>query len=313
MQKQREDQVVWESYWGARRQSLQNPLGKRRAVVAAFQIIEGLAAESARPVRIIELGCGEGHILGELLKMCETSKLRVGDCAGVDNQECVIESARRLYPQVSFSVADYAEQPLDLQPFDLVMMVGTLHEVYSGSRPGASREIDPDLGKKAVAKALRHAVRLIGGDRYLVLFDGVEHPLPGLQIVVRFNSDRGMNEFKKIVSEYEAFRLSYEEAEGRRRVRMSMRDFTRYITKTRFFNSGLWEIEKWESYQYFTEDEFKKCLGEIGVDVLKLQCSTPRQKDWEDRVTIETPGVAFPQENILIVGRKIEKTSARRA
>jgi SAM-dependent methyltransferase len=313
MQKQGEHQVVWESYWGARRQSLQNPLGKRRAVIAAFQIIERLAAESARPVRIIELGCGEGHILGELLKMCETSKLAVGDCAGVDNQERVIKSARRLYPRVSFSVADYAEQPLDLQPFDLVMMVGTLHEVYSGSRPGASGEIDPGLGKRAVAKALRHGARLVGGDRYLVLFDGVEHPLPGLQIVVRFKSARAMDEFKKIVSEYEAFRLSYEQAEGCRRVRISMRDFTRYVTKTRFFNSGLWEIEKWESYQYFTKDEFKKCLGEIGIDVLKLQCSTPHQKDWDDRVTIETPGVAFPQENILIVGRKTGKASARRA
>jgi SAM-dependent methyltransferase len=313
MQEEREHQVVWESYWGARLQSLQNPLGKRRALVAAFQIIEGLAAESARPVRIIELGCGEGHILGELLKMCETSKLAVGDCAGVDNQERVIERARRLYPRVSFSVADYAERPLNLQPFDLVMMVGTLHEVYSGSRPVASSEIEPGLGKKAVAKALGHGTRLVGDDRYLVLFDGVEHPLPDLRIVVGFNSARALDEFKKIVSEYEAIRLSYEESGGMGRVRISMRDFTRYITKTRFFNSGLWEIEKRESYQYFTEEEFKKCLGEFGIDVLKLQCSSPRQKDWDDRVTIKTPGVAFPQENILIVGRKTGKASAERA
>lgn len=312
MQKQKANKAVWESYWGERQKSLQNPLGKRRAVMAAFQLLKGLTGESLRPLRIIELGCGEGHILGELLKMCDANKIVIKDCVGVDNQAHVIENARRLYPRINFLQADYAKRPLNLQPFDLVMMVGTLHEVYSANHSVTSGEIDQNLGKRAVERALCYSARLVAGNGHMVLFDGVEHALPELKINVRFQSVDALNEFKKIAGEYEAFRLDYEEPKGDGLIRISMRDFTRYITKTRFFNSSLWEIEKRESYQYFNENEFRKYLGELGINILRLECSSPYQKDWQDRVRIETPGVDFPKENILIVGQRTKATRTDR-
>jgi SAM-dependent methyltransferase len=304
MQKQEENKALWGNYWAERQKSLRHPGGKRRAVTAAFELLKGLAGKSAKPVGIIELGCGEGHILGELLKMCEANKIPIKECVGVDNQPNAIQNARRLYPRASFLVADYANQPLNLKPFDLVMLVGTLHEVYSSNRSVASGEIDRDLGEKAVEKALRQSARLVGDKGYMVLFDGVEHSLPELKIVVNFQSTEAAEEFKQLASEYEAFHLEYEGLTPGDRVRISMHDFTRYITKTRFFNTNLWEIEKRESYQYFSANEFKKKLGGAGLKVLTLQCFSPRQKDWHRRVRIETPGVDFPKENILIVGQK---------
>lgn len=309
MQKQTETQAVWKSYWGERQKSLQNPLGKRRAVTAAFQLLERAAKEPARPARIIELGCGEGHILGELLKMCEANGIAVEECVGIDYQAHAIENARRLYPRMNFLLADYARQPLSLQPFDLALLVGTLHEVYSASRSAEKGEIDQSLGERAVEKALRCGARLVGDGKYLVLFDGVEHASPDLKITIRFRSACALDEFKKMVGEYEAFRLSYE-AETDDRVKISMRDFTRYITKLRFFNTDLWEIERRESYQYFSESEFAGHLGELGINILELQCSSPSLNDWRDRVSIETPGVDFPKENILIVGQKAETRRA---
>jgi SAM-dependent methyltransferase len=304
MQQQR-DKTVLESYWKARQRSLQNPLGKRRAVIAAFQILKGRAKKSAQPIRIIELGCGEGHILGELSRMCASNKVVIEECVGVDNQVHAIKSARLLYPQMNFLLADYAKQPLNLQPFDLVMLIGTLHEVYSANRSIESGEIDHNLGKKAVEQALSHGVRLVGDNRHLVLFDGIEHADPALEITVQFQSTVALDEFKNLAAEYQAFRLEYQRSDGNFRTTMSMHDFTRYITKTRFFNSCLWEIEKRESYQYFTDKEFKKCLGSLGVNILKLQCSSPSKISWQKRVRIETPEVEFPKEHILIVGQKL--------
>lgn len=304
MQQQQENQALWASYWGERQRSLQNPLGKRRAVIAAFQLLRRLARKFAQPVRIIELGCGEGHVLAELLKLCTANKIAVESAVGVDNQAQIIESARRVYPQIDFVVADYAREPLDLRPFDLVLLVGTLHEVFSSNYSRTLGEIDRRLGKQAVKQALERSARMVGDNRSIVLFDGVESALPDFKITVKFQSSDSLEEFRNLVSNYEAFRLDYEELEEVDRIRISLHDFTRYITKTRFFNSSLWEIEKRESYQYFNEEEFRKALGAVGFDILELQCSSPYQEDWRNRVSIETSGADFPQENILIVAQR---------
>jgi len=305
MQKQNDENGLWENYWQQRQKSLLNPRGKRRAITFAFQLLKELARGTGHPIRIIELGCGEGHILGELLKLCTANKIAIKECVGVDYQSSAIENARRLYPQINFLVADYASQPLSLEPFDMVMLVGTLHEVYSSNYSIELGEIDNTLGKKAVKKALCHAVNLVKDNSHMVLFDGVEHSLtPDFKVTVRFQSIAALNEFRKLANEYEAFRIDYEELKPDDRIRISIHNFTRYITKTRFFNSNLWEIEKRESYQYFSKNEFKKCLGELGVNILKLQCSSPYLKDWQKRVRIETSRVNFPKENILIVGQR---------
>jgi len=280
--------------------------------MAAFRAAQELAREAERPLRIIELGCGEGHVLGEVLKMCAADGLAVKECVGVDYQADALESARRLYPHINFLAADYASRPLSLKPSDVVMMVGTLHEVYSSCYSPTLGEIDRALGKKAVKKALRHNARLVRDGGAVVLFDGVEHPLkPESEIIIKFSTAAALDEFRRLASEYEAFRLRYEELEGGDRLKISIHSFTRYITKTRFFNSGLWEIERRESYQYFNESQFKECLGELGLKILKLQCHSPFRKDWLARVCIETSGVDFPQENILIVGRKVSAPKKR--
>jgi ubiquinone/menaquinone biosynthesis C-methylase UbiE len=304
MQRQSEKQSLWEDYWRERHKSLQNSRGKREAVTTAFQVLKELVNGSARPIRIIELGCGEGHILGELMKLCTANKILVEECAGIDNNPGAIESARKLYPDITFSVANYAADPLRLEPFDLVLLVGTLHEVYSANYSMALGEIDQALGKKAVESALSQSARLVGRNGYLVLFDGIEHPLkPDFKITTRFKSTEALQEFRRFAAEYEAFHVYYQEVGRSDRIRVSIRDFTRYITKTRFINSRLWEVEKRESYQYFNEVEFRRTLGALGLELVKLECSSPCEKDWQNRVRIETRGADFPKESVLIVGR----------
>lgn len=306
MLQQRESRRLWEDYWCERQSSLQNRQGKQRVVASAFDPLQKIGAGGAyRPARVIELGCGEGHILGELLKLCADANIPVGEFVGLDIQPGVVERARRLYPRANFCVADYTNGPLKLKPFDVVLLVGTLHEVYSANRSASSGEIDREAGRGGVERALGRAAALAADGGYVVLFDGVEHALPhDSKITVRFQSVGALDEFKKFAAEYEAFIVAYESRPGRR-VRVSVRDFTRYITKTRFINGVLWEIEKRESYQYFSEQEFRKCLRRLGLKLLTLECLSPHRGDWEARVRIETPGVDFPNEHILIVGQKV--------
>ncbi len=62
-----ENENFWNFYWEVRLQELQN-LGKKEAVLASSKLIRKLAADSDRPVRLLELGCGEGQIIGTLVE-----------------------------------------------------------------------------------------------------------------------------------------------------------------------------------------------------------------------------------------------------
>lgn len=305
MIKESTENILWNNYWRERQNSLQNPQGKMRAVTAAYETLEKLRNDLKRPLRIIELGCGEGHILGDVLRICADNRIPIEKSVGVDNQVDAIRSAGEIYPRTNFIVADYTTQILRLEPFDLVMMIGTLHEVYSSNYSKISEEIDHEHGQKAVVSALFNNLHLVKDNGYILLFDGVEHSLPlNHSITIKFHSDDSLNEFKKFADEYKAFHIRYKYLNLKNCIEVSIRDFTRYITKTRFINSNLWEIEKWESYQYFTENEFRKWFDYIGLRIIKLSTASPYEKDWQQRVKIKTPRLDFPKENILIIGQK---------
>ena len=304
MHVQENQDSLWQDYWRERVVSLQNTQGKRSVLTTASTLVTAIASQSNKTLRILELGCGEGHILGEVRELCNEKGVPIGRYVGIDREAGAIENARHLYPAIDFSVADYASEPLDLPPFDLVMLVGTLHEVYSANYSAALRGIDHAAGKRAVERALLHAAQLVRSSGYLILFDGIEPLIPRkFQLTVRFESKDAWDEFQKFATEYEAFPIIYEVLEPDQRIRLSIRDFTRYITKTRFINTNLWSIERRESYQYFNEDEFRRIFVEVGFDIKQLQCSSPHLTDWQDRVTIETAGVSFPNEHILVVGQ----------
>jgi hypothetical protein len=87
-------------------------------------------------------------------------------------------------------------------------------------------------------------------------------------------------------------------------VEISWRDFTRYITKSIFLEKPLWKTERLESYQYFTEDELRSSLVTLGLHILDLRTLTVNYEKWVSEVEIESAGVDFPAEHILIVARK---------
>ena len=85
---------------------------------------------------------------------------------------------------------------------------------------------------------------------------------------------------------------------------LSYRDFTRYITKSIFLDKRLWQTERLESYQYFNEDEFRQAFARVGLVIDELRTLTVNYEKWRSEVEIETSGMDFPVEHILILARK---------
>jgi hypothetical protein len=87
-------------------------------------------------------------------------------------------------------------------------------------------------------------------------------------------------------------------------VELSQRNFTRYIDKSIFLEKKLWQTERMESYQYFTESDFAAALTSLGMQIEEKRTFTMNYEKWRSEVEIETPGVDFPAEHILIIARK---------
>jgi hypothetical protein len=123
-------------------------------------------------------------------------------------------------------------------------------------------------------------------------------------IRLRFRHWQARRRFETFAQEYRPFHILYHEVEGPMCVTLSQRDFTRYITKSIFLEKRLWQTERLQSYQYFNQNEFQEVLEGLGLEISMLRTLTANYGKWREEVEIETPGVDFPAEHILILAQK---------
>ena len=165
----------WDLYWEVRLSALED-LGKREAILEASRLIRTLAETPGGSVRILELGCGEGQIIGALLEAhAQVPGLQAS--VGVDYRRAAIETCRRLYPGMHFIEGDFTDPALlaGLGQFELVLLVNALHEVFSATYSAELGEVDVPAAKARVLQALREAegnqseaARLLGVSRVTV-------------------------------------------------------------------------------------------------------------------------------------------------
>lgn len=306
-----ESEAFWDFYWEVRLQAMET-LGKREAILSASRLIRQISAMNGQAVRLFEPGCGEGQIIGTLIE--GHAQVRgIGESVGIDYFRPSVETARQRYPGMRFIEGDFTDPALldTLGPFEIVLLVNALHEVFSDTYSEALGEVDVPAAKERVEQALATVVKHIAPGGWLVLFDGLEPPgSPGDMLRIRFLDAQARKNFETFAQEYHPFRIQYREAGSPYRVELSRRDFTRYITKSIFLGKALWKHEQFESYQYFTEDMFRAALSRQGLQIRELRKLTVNDAKWNHFVEIETPGEDFPVEHILIVAQKPDREEA---
>ena len=298
--------AMWDLYWELRLSALED-LGKREAILEASRLIRTREEAPGKSARLLELGCGEGQIIGALVE-AHAQAPGIQASVGVDYRRGVIETCRRRYPGVTFLEGDFTEPALlaGLGQFDLVLLVNALHEVFSATFSPELGEVDVPRAKERVRQALGGALGCLADGGWLVLFDGLEPPGDGGQMVrLRFQSWQARRRFETFASEFKPFRIQHRETGEAGGVEMSQHDFARYIDKSIFLDKPLWESERLESYQYFTEEEFRQVLTGLGLSIHELRTLTVNYEKWQAEVEILTPGVDFPAEHILIVAQEV--------
>jgi SAM-dependent methyltransferase len=300
-----ENNDFWDFYWETRLLPMEN-LGKRAAILAGSDLIRRLSGQNDPPLRLLELGCGEGQVIGALLdahnQLCDIKR-----STGVDYNEQSVAQCRRDYPGMRCLTGDFTDPQLlaGLGKFDIVLLVNALHEVFSDQFSPQLGEINVPVAKECVEQALAGAVSCLEPGGWLVLFDGLEPSGDAQQIVrIRFSDSQIRQDFMKFAEQYRPLHITYRQVEDRLCVELSQRDFTRYITKSIFLRKQLWESERLQSYQYYTEGEYRAAFARQGLEITELRTLTVNEEKWRRLVEIETPGVNFPQEHILILAHK---------
>lgn len=295
----------WDFYWEVRLQPLED-LGKREIILAVSKLVRQLAEQPAQSVRLLELGCGEGQIIGALFDAHSQAR-SINDSCGVDYSRQAIERCRRSYPGMSFLEADFTDRAYmaQLGQFEIVLLVNALHEVYSAAYSAEIGEVDVTAARQRVAHALAIAVERMAPGGYLALFDGLETAgNTHATLHIRFRHWPARRRFNAFVAEYLPFHITFQETGDPSVVEISWRDFTRYITKSIFLEKRLWQTERLESYQYFNETEFREMISHLGLTICQLRTLTVNYEKWRSEVEIVTPGVDFPAEHIMILAQK---------
>lgn len=295
----------WDFYWEVRLRELED-LGKREAILVVSKLIRSLAAQTDQSVRLLELGCGTGQVIGALVDAHAEVK-GTKTSVGVDYARPAIEVCRRSYPGMNFIEGDFTDPKLlaGLGQFSIVLLVNALHEVFSACFSTELGEVDVPVAKQRVRQALAGAAGCLEPGGTLVLFDGLETSGDIQQTVrIHFRHHQARRRFDTFAREYRPFRITVKETGDPACIELSWRDFTRYIDKSIFLEKHLWQTERLESYQYFTEEEFRQAMRDLGLTIRTLRTLTVNYEKWNSEVEIETPGLDFPTEHILIVAAK---------
>ena len=301
-----ENNGFWDFYWETRLLPMEN-LGKRAAILAASRLIRLLAQQADHPLRLLELGCGEGQVIGTLLD-AHFQVCAIQTSVGVDYNAQSLARCQRDYAGLRCVEGDFTDPYLlaGLGKFELVLLVNALHEVFSDSFSPELGEIDVPAGKHRVEQALAGAAGCLEPGGSLILFDGLEPPGDPHQLLrIRFCDYQVRQEFEYFVEQYHPLRVAYREVDGPLCVELSRRDFTRYITKSIFLGKRLWQTERLQSYQYFTEEEYRAAFARQGLEIFEFHTLTMNDEKWRYRVEIDTSGFKFPDEHVLILARQV--------
>lgn len=295
------DSAIGETYLEGMRISLQKGSGK--STISSYivnKINQIHTFHHHKTVKIADFGSCEGDMLNQIRELVDENHRL--DLHGFDYNEHLIDIAKKKFPSMRFHQCNLVDGDFSKYEnmFDIGFSVNTLHEIFSFS----GSEFSHTSSKRYVRKALKNIGRSIKPQGILIVYDGVEHEIDGAKKVrIQIEDKNTAHLLRRFETDYLPIPPKVKNL-GNNIYEMNMLVFTRFVTKIRFLDSIIWQIEKEESYQYFAKTEFVSELAAAGFTTNTLVLIRNRLGDWKKRLKILTPGVDYPFEHILLICTK---------
>jgi 2-polyprenyl-3-methyl-5-hydroxy-6-metoxy-1,4-benzoquinol methylase len=129
-----------------------------RSAAALWPAIRGIAPRDGRPLRILDLACGGGQVVVDLVRHCVREGVAVEAC-GVDRSPVAIDYARARATRAGVQHVDFALLDIVLQPppdaFDVVICSLFLHHLGDDEAQALLRRMRESARHLVVVSDLR--------------------------------------------------------------------------------------------------------------------------------------------------------------
>lgn len=244
------------------------------------QKIEMILNQTGDVDSFLEIGCGSGQILRELVK-------RVPYVVGVDESPDRLREAAKVCGNAKLIRAKAQELTFE-EEFESVMTSQMLHETKMF---GTQRDVERVLS--AVRRALKR------GGKYIL----IDHLDPGeetVSIEVPAPSEKLLSEFK---SKF-CFRTVHLVKVGEGRYEIGKRDLQDFVTKTWSLNSPMEEMEMNETHASFSQEEAETMVRKAGFSIDRFISFTNIAEDLKiHKVLLEPPALPWNRKFMLVASK----------
>lgn len=284
-------------YWKERKDGLYKINGKKRGIDSLINNIK--LCRNNEPLRILDVGCGEGHIIEYISHYVDNRSQFVG----LDRNEQALDNASLILSNIS-QCSIVKREIVDshwidnMGVFDIVICINIFHEVYSSLLMQNDTNIDTDF-----SQIINRVFDLVDKGGLVLIFDGIEQAYSLFRPVIFEMRDQDtIDKFEVFVNEYLAFPMYFDRLSNNC-IKCNLKDFTRFITKLRFISSHTWGVEKYESYQYYTETEYRYLFENNNMTIIDSSKFICDSHEWQKHIKIlnDTP---YPDECFYILGQK---------
>lgn len=283
-----------------RKKSLELGLSKSLTIPYAINYLNQADSQSNVPT-IIDFGCSDGTVLNHINKAFSDKVLQI---VGMDFNPSVLKKAKRDHPKFNFHSLDIVDGGANnyRNMADVALLINTLHEIFS--LYSYNGNFNPEKGYIAIDKAIKNITSTIKPGGIFILFDGVEsYSDLSNKVTLELKNKKVETKLLLFQKEYKPYPINIKRV-GKLQYEMSLKAFTRFITKYRFLGNIVWDLEREESYQYFNKFEFRQLFEKNNLQIEAINLISPNLGKWTDIVKILDPKITFPYEHILLIGKK---------
>ncbi len=253
--------------------------------------------------KIIDIGCGTCDLIFRLQDFFGAKSLTL-----MDYDQKVIDELKEKYPHkdVNWVTEDVFELSKWNEKFDMIFLLDMIHEIYSFyGRPDRNIDlsVDHDLGSKYVVDLLKNAAKICAKGGGIVITDNLLTN-ENTEATVRIKNQKVIDTVKYFLENYITKNIQVEWV-GNDTIKINSRDFCTLLTqynKIKSENWDRWGVEKMETHQYLSLDEYKKVFNDLGF-TLHAITGTPddAQKEWNEDFEVVSGLSGIPAKRITLL------------
>lgn len=276
--------------------------GKSSAIPLIIETIEEQLQKKDK-INFLDIGCNRGTLYSILeIIINENGWTNKINFFGIDYDNNSTKLCLEKHPDVKIYNVDLNQDDINIEEhFDIITSINTIHEVFSGTLLKQDKNTNNafEIAKSKTKKVLSKISNLLNNDSSLIIYDGLDIEEFQKKNIVRFSFVNSSDEelLYKFVKEYKPLEINIEKI-GENKFETTENNFLRLVSTFKYLNTPIWDIERMQTYHYFSTSDF---LDVAKLNKLKVIETIPFSNNielWKSKFKLYN--TSWPEKSILI-------------